>query len=122
LRIAHVFNDSGDRQFTSEINKGVEWCAINGARVINMSLGSPETNLAQKDLLAELVRNQNILVVAAAGNDGTTAFTYPASYPDAISVASVDQQLTASSFSNINTQVDVAAPGENVFSTVLENG
>jgi serine protease len=107
---------------TSEINKGVEWCATNGARVINMSLGGTVANMAQKDLMAALVQNQNILVVAAAGNDGTTAFHYPASFPDVISVGSVNQVLVKSKFSNYNQQVDLSGPGENVLSTLPGNG
>jgi serine protease len=121
MRIARVFNNAGDGQFESEISKAVEWCATNGVRVINMSLGGPDPDTAQKDLMAELVQNQNILVVAASGNGGTQAFSYPASYPDVISVASVNQQLTKSWFSNFNAQVDLSGPGENILSTVPGN-
>jgi serine protease len=122
MRIARVFNDAQEAQFESEINKAVEWCAVNGARVINMSLGGPDPDMAMGNLMAKLVQNQNILVVAAAGNDGTTAFHYPASYPDVISVGSVNQVLFKSRFSNYNEQVDLSGPGEYVFSTVPGNG
>jgi serine protease len=87
-----------------------------------MSLGGPDLDTAQKDLMAELVQNQNILVVASAGNQGTNDFLYPASYPDVISVASVNFLLWHSWFSNANPQVDLSGPGEFVLSTVPGNG
>jgi serine protease len=121
MLIARVFNDNEDSQASSEINKGVEWCALSGARVINMSLGGPVPDTAQKTLMAALVQQQNILVVSTAGNSGTTAFNYPASYPDVISVASVNELLASSWFSNYNAQVDLSGPGENVLSTVPGN-
>jgi serine protease len=121
MRIARVFNDAGEGNTWSEINKAVEWCATTGARVINMSLGTNITDTAAKNLMTELVQKQNILVVAAAGNDGAPAFNYPASYPDVISVASVNEQLARSWFSNFNAQVDLSGPGENVLSTAPGN-
>jgi serine protease len=86
-----------------------------------MSLSGTVVNTATRDLMAELVQNQNILVVASAGNAGTPALHYPASFPDVISVSSVDRQLLASLFSNFNPQVDLSAPGEDVLSTIPGN-
>jgi serine protease len=122
LLIARVFADGKREQLTSEINKGVEWCAASGARVINMSVSDPVAGKAQKALMEALVRNLHILVVAAAGNEGSSAFEYPASFPDVISVASVNQQFSTSEFSNYNSEVDLSGPGENVLSTIPGNG
>jgi len=55
--------------------------------------------------------NQGILFVAAAGNDGTTDYSYPASYDAVISVAAVDSTGTVADFSQKNDQVELAAPG-----------
>jgi serine protease len=121
MRIARIFNDEGDDSNSAIVTQATEWCAQNGARVINLSLGSKSPTATEKALMAELVQNQNILVVAAAGNRGSSAFDYPASYPDVISVAAVDQSLARATFSQFNNQVDFSAPGVGVLSTVPGN-
>jgi serine protease len=122
MRIARVFNDLDEPQSSSEINKGIEWCADNGARVINMSLGAAGADTAMGQIIVNLVQNKNILVVAAAGNDGDAVLNFPASFPDAVSVAAVDQKLAHATFSNFNAQVDISGPGVDVLSTVPGNG
>jgi subtilisin family serine protease len=74
-----------------------------------------------QELTAALTQNENILVVAAAGNDGSSSYNYPASYPDVISVAAVDEGNNPAGFSQFNDQVDLAAPGVNIESTVPGN-
>jgi subtilisin family serine protease len=61
-------------------------------------------------------------VLAAAGNDGTAAVDYPAGYPEAISVAAVDDSGAHAWFSNANDDVEVAAPGVDVLSAKLGGG
>jgi serine protease len=121
MLISRIFNDAGDGQATSVISQGVDWCAQNGARVINMSLGSPTTSLSQSVLIRNLVRNNNILVVAAAGNNGNSSYAYPASYSETISVGAVDLASNPAVFSQFNHQVDLAGPGVNVGSTIPGN-
>jgi serine protease len=87
-----------------------------------MSLGGRFPDTAQGHLVAELVQNQNILIVAAAGNDGDNTLHFPASFPDAVSTAAVDQSLAHAAFSNFNAQVDISGPGVGVLSTVPGNG
>ena len=53
-----------------------------------------------------------MLLIAAAGNGGNTAKSYPASYDSVISVAAVDSEGDHVSFSQINDQVELAAPGK----------
>jgi serine protease len=49
--------------------------------------------------------------VAAAGNGGNTAKSYPTSYPSIMSVAAVDKSSNKATFSQWNDAVDIAAPG-----------
>jgi serine protease len=121
LLISRVFSDAGGGQATSEINKGVEWCAANGARVITMSLTTTSASIAQQELIQNLVLNNNILVVAAAGNLGNTSYSYPASYSEVISVGAVDLARNPAPFSQFNHQVGLAAPGVGVLSTMPGN-
>jgi subtilisin family serine protease len=97
------------------------------ARIINFSSGGDKPNAAEEMTLRQAI-SQNVLVVAAAGNNGLNNDShgfYPASYglENTISVASLkeneDRLLTSSNFGLAS--VDVAAPGENIFST-MPNG
>ncbi|MEE4110936.1 MAG: S8 family serine peptidase [Halieaceae bacterium] len=80
------------------------------ADIINLSLGgggfSPSTQALYND-----VRELGITVVAAAGNEGSTVPSYPASYANVISVSAVDTQQRITSYSNTGSRIDVAAPG-----------
>src|SRR5699024_3200404 len=62
--------------------------------------------------------SQGSIVVAAAGNDGSNEYQYPASYDGVISVGSVGPELKYSDFTQYNDKVDLVAPGENIFTTV----
>src|SRR5690606_15433057 len=67
--------------------------------------------------------NNNCLIVAAAGNSGNAPVGSPANCPSVLAVGSVDQNLQRSSFSCIGLnpnggEVNIAAPGRNVFSTI----
>ena len=112
--------------------KAIETAAgIKGVRVINVSATAPDT----PDLRAAVreAQNRDILVVAAAGNvrdeqKGRELPAYPAGYDGVIGVASVDQSGQISDFSNVRTQIAVAAPGQAIPTTwpgggyVADNG
>ena len=89
----------------------------------NNSWGSGGYSQAMIDAIKR-AEDQNILFIAAAGNSGTdndTTPLYPASYPNAniISVAAIGQSGMLSTISNRGFRtVDIAAPGENIISTV----
>jgi subtilisin family serine protease len=59
-----------------------------------------------------------VLSIAAAGNDGNTVMSYPASYDSVVSVAAIDSDKQHASFSQYNSQVDISAPGVQVLSSV----
>ena len=58
-----------------------------------------------------------VLIIAAAGNDGNSDFSYPASYESVMSIAAVRSNKNKASFSQFNDQVELAAPGVQVRST-----
>jgi serine protease len=116
--VARAFGDNaviGAR--TSATSLAVEWCADNGARVINMSLGGGSYSETGRALMQRIAA-EGILVIAAAGNEGNSTLKYPASYDDVMSVAAVDISLQRASFSQTNNQVDIAAPGVDINSTI----
>lgn len=105
--------------------KAINYAVEHGARIINYSGGGPE--FSEDEYLAiKSAEAHNVLVVAAAGNersntDLTENFYYPASYhlPNVISVMAIDirnNKLLSSNWGK--NKVDVAAPGENILSTL----
>lgn len=85
-------------------------------RVINLSLGGPETQSSQdyESLVNAIERatNYGVAVVAAAGNDDGGPVEYPAAYPTVLSVGATDSQGGAfCSFSNRGEGLRLLAPG-----------
>lgn len=118
LFISKVFDASGSAS-SSTIMEGVRACMDAGANVISMSLGGGRPSVVEARLYAEAAR-KNILVIAAAGNGGSSAVSYPAGYAPVVSIAAVDDNKTVASFSQFNADVELAAPGVSVLSTVPE--
>jgi subtilisin family serine protease len=99
-----------------DIAEGITWAADHGAKVINMSLGGPGDNSVLHDAVKYAV-SKGVVVVAAAGNDGSDAVQFPASYPEVIAVAATDAGGALTSFSSYGDWVDLAAPGWDILST-----
>merc|ERR1711862_993024 len=77
--------------------------------------------MGEEAFYKDLYKKKNILLVAAAGNSGNNVRSYPASYGAIMSVASVTSTLSRSSFSQFNEQVEIAALGSGVKSTLPGN-
>jgi subtilisin family serine protease len=95
------------------IAAGIVWATDRGAKVINLSLGGPGTSAELTDAIG-YATSKGAIVVAAAGNSGTTTQFYPAADPRAISVAATTTGDQRYSWSNYGPWVRVAAPGCNV--------
>src|SRR5699024_7339945 len=65
--------------------------------------------------------SQGSIVVAASGNDGAESISYPAAYSGSVAVGSVTSSQTRSSFSNYGPELDVMAPGSDIYSTLPNN-
>ena len=108
---------------TADAMLAIEYAADNGAGVINASWGGGPYTQALYDAI-DYARSQNVIFVAAAGNeasDNDTNPAYPASYnlDNIISVAAVDDTDALASFSNFGlNSVDLGAPGVGIYSTV----
>jgi len=115
-----VLDDSGMGTY-SWIASGIIWAADNGAELINMSLGGSSGSSALKDAV-DYAWSKGVVVVAAAGNDGSTTPSYPAYYANCIAVAATDASDAMAYFSTYGKWVDVAAPGLSIYSTLRNNG
>jgi serine protease len=120
LHIVKVFNAAG-WGYSSDLVTAVNTCANNGAKVVNMSLGGAASSTTEKNGL-KAVADSGVLLVAASGNDGDATLSYPASYDSVMAVAAVDETGKHAEFSQYTAQVEVAAPGEAILSTVAGDG
>jgi subtilisin family serine protease len=116
--VVRVFGDDGLWAYSSTLIDAAYKCRDNGANIISMSLGGSRSNVTEKNGFATLYNTNGILSIAAAGNLGTTAYSYPASYDSVVSVAAIDSSKVVADFSQYNSQVELAAPGVGVLSTV----
>jgi len=96
--------------FASSLAEGIVWATDHGARVLNLSLGSPVDDLTLT-AAAQYAWLHGVLVVAAAGNESSPTPDYPAVLPNVLSVSASDQNDRLYGFSNSGARV--AAPGEN---------
>ncbi len=117
-----------DKKGSGRNSDGIEtiiYAADNGARILNCSWGGGGASKALKDAL-DYAAKKNMLVLAAAGNDGQnndTTPSFPANYDSStlLSVAASEDDGLLASFSNYGqTKVDFAAPGYKILSTVLD--
>jgi subtilisin family serine protease len=125
--VAVKFMNSKGKGSTSDAIDGIDYAVKNGAKIINCSFGSSSKSSALHDAV-DYAQDHNVLLVVAAGNDGENIDknpTYPASFTDSniLAVAASTDEDTLASFSNFgSTAVDVAAPGDNVYSTYKGGG
>lgn len=115
--MVRVFGDDGAWAYSSTLIDAANRCASAGANIISMSLGGSRSSATERRGFDSLYA-QGILSIAAAGNEGTTAYSYPASYTSVVSVAAIDESKLVADFSQKNDQVELAAPGVGVLSTV----
>ena len=106
----------------SDILSGIEWAMKHRVDIINLSLAAPEDAPALKAAIRKAYES-GILVVAAAGNNGYANGTgdtveYPAKYDSAIAVSAVNKENVRLPYSATGPAIEVAAPGEGVYSTV----
>jgi len=120
LAIGKVLGSSGG--YDSWVAAGINWSwQTAGAKVVSMSLGGPGATTTLQNAVNSAWAN-GVVVVAAAGNDGSTVLSYPGAYTNCISVAATTNAGALASFSNYGSTVDIAAPGVNIASTYKGSG
>ena len=98
----------------------IAYVVSTGAKVISMSFATSADSTTLRNAVA--AASNSAVLVAAAGNLGTSAPNYPASYPEAVSVAATDNRDQRAPFSTFNDDVEVAAPGVGILSTWMDGG
>lgn len=109
----------------TEIASAILQAGDDGAQIINLSLGTETADDAPPvglqvalEILAE--EHPDVLVVAAAGNSGSTRPSWPAAFRSVVAVASLTPDLRPSMWSNRGSWVDCSTIGEGIVSTYVE--
>jgi subtilisin family serine protease len=125
--VAVKFMNSRGKGSTSDAIEGIGYAVKKGLKIINCSFGSSAKSQSLKDAV-DHAQDKGALLVVAAGNDGKNidkSPIYPASYGNSniLAVAASTSDDTLASFSNFgDSSVDVAAPGDEIYSTYLGGG
>jgi hypothetical protein len=97
---------------TFDVANGITTAYNNGARIINLSLGSDGESPLLHDVIQQ-VNAKNVVLIGAAGNTPVTTPFYPAAYPEVMAVTAVDQgQLD--SYANRGSFISLGAPGTSI--------
>jgi thermitase len=119
LAICKALNAAGAGSLVG-ISNCIAYLREQGVRIISMSFGGLGSQTLANAVAAATANG--VLIIAAAGNDGSAALTFPAAYPQVISVAAVDRRDQRAPFSTANSDVEVAAPGVDILSTWNDGG
>lgn len=117
IHMVKVFGDDGSWVYSSDLLAACRAARTAGSKIISMSLGGSFKSRTEDQGMADLYKN-GILLIAAAGNGGNTQVSYPAGYSSVMSVAAIDINKVVATFSQKNSDVEIAAPGVGVLSTV----
>ncbi|ASU82113.1 hypothetical protein CDO52_04345 [Nocardiopsis gilva YIM 90087] len=115
-----AFSDRWARTSQLDLARGIELALDEGVHVINISGGQLASAEEAEDPLARAVRRckeSNVLVVAAAGNDGCFCDHVPAALPSVLAVGALDDEgrpLPSSNWGPGNTRQGILAPGQNI--------
>lgn len=119
LYAVKVLDVSGNGYY-SDIIAALDWCVSNNIAVANMSLGGNFRSRALEQACNNAY-NAGVLLVAAAGNDNSKNIFYPARFNSVIAVGAVDENNERAWFSNYGSAIELAAPGMNILSPVLNS-
>jgi len=89
-----------------------------GVSILNMSFGSDVSSPLLEDIL-QFAAGNDVLMVAASGNNGNNVPNYPAAYDMTLSVGAVDQNDNVAQFSSYGQSLDIVAPGVDILTTGL---
>lgn len=109
-----VLGDQGSGASTWIAN-GIRHAANVGADIVSLSLGGPQPDNGTRAAIDYAIE-KGVWIVCAAGNDGGPAQSYPGHYPTSIAVAASDRNNKRASFSTINRENDITAPGVSIMS------
>jgi serine protease len=89
----HIYRllDEESSSYLSDIVTAIQSCADAGSKVVSMSFGAPVKRSLYLEQVFQKYYDEGIIFVAAAGNNGSSYYSYPVLYDSAISVAAIDE-------------------------------
>lgn len=117
----NVFNGR-EHAPTAAVAEAIVWAADAGADIINLSLGSPTPSVTKRNAV-QYAHARGVVIIAAAGNENTTTPSFPAAFPEVISVGALspcDGRKMPTSCegvpwgSNFGAGMDLLAPGTRI--------
>ncbi|NCS20784.1 MAG: PatA/PatG family cyanobactin maturation protease [Microcystis aeruginosa G11-06] len=111
-----------------DLARAITQAVEQGANIINVSGGQLTASPESDQLLANAVRlcqERNVLIVAAAGNDGCECLHLPAALESVLAVGAMDSQGKPLNFSNwgkVYQNQGILAPGDNILGAALNGG
>ncbi|MFW5917917.1 MAG: S8 family peptidase [Haloferacaceae archaeon] len=119
LHVVKVLDENGSGSF-SDVAAGIEWTADQGYDVGSLSLGASSGSQTVEDA-CQYAHDEGVLLVAAAGNGGpcSDCVGYPAAYETVMAISATTEDDSLASFSSTGPEVELAAPGESIYSTVI---
>jgi len=109
--------EDGEEETSPDIAAlGVKYAADMGAKIINMSWGAFTDWSVIKEAV-DYAYAKGAILVGATGNEGQNQVYYPAKYTNVIGVGSINSSGQLSSFTNRGTGLDLAAPGDSIYTT-----
>lgn len=100
-----------------DLVNGLLFCAKNGARVGSMSLHI-DAHSPAVERAVRFAQSRGMLLVASAGNGGSTTVAFPAAYAGVIAVGAALPSGDLAGFSDHGARLDLVAPGWRIASTV----
>ncbi|MBN2042345.1 MAG: DUF2341 domain-containing protein, partial [Candidatus Aenigmarchaeota archaeon] len=116
--IAVKVMDSSGQGYESDVLEGLEYCENENVDIISLSIGAGSySGFCDSNPVAEYVNelvDKGIVVVAATGNDGSSAIKSPSCASNATRVSSTDKSDAIADFANVNYFTDLFAPGKDI--------
>lgn len=94
--------------------QGIDYAVANGAKVINLSAGGSSSDTTLTASISNAIA-QGAIFVTITHNDGTSTIRFPGNLPMSITLGASDQQDRRCGFSNFGPQIDLVAPGTNIY-------
>ena len=111
-----VICESATRCSAVLVAQGINKALTNNDKILVLAIGSEIDSTLVRTAIQQAAF-QDVLIIAAAGNDGTTSYRYPAVYPQVLSVAASTNDDQRANFSQYGDWVDLAAPGISILTT-----
>jgi thermitase len=115
-----VVDSSGFAAY-STVAQGIRFAVDQGARIINLSVAGSASSITMQEAI-NYAWERNVIVVAAAGNNGTAELQYPAACEHVLAVSATEPDDSRAAFSAYGNHIGLSAPGENIWTTQRDLG